>query len=67
MTEFVEMRWLCKLCQVEWSSTGEDHGPCWNQEPGEDHSDHIVETFEVPAWAMGYTHLQNLYRDREAS
>lgn len=57
------MRWICTKCQVEWSTTGADHGPCFNCEK----ADHVEETFEVPSWAMGYTHLQALYRDREAS
>jgi hypothetical protein len=64
------VRWLCTACQVEWSSTGEDHGPCWNgslMDPPEPHLEFIKETFEVPVWAQGYTHLQAWYRELQAS
>lgn len=44
------VRWLCTACQVEWSTTGEDHGPCWFC----DGVENVKETFEVPWWAWGY-------------
>ena len=44
------MRWHCTACDVEWSSTGADHGPCFNCNSTE----HIEMAFEVPAWAWGY-------------
>jgi hypothetical protein len=41
---------LCEVCQVEWSTPGQDHGPCFCCESTE----HVVLAFEVPAWAWGY-------------
>lgn len=44
------MRWHCTACDVEWTASGRDHGPCFNCE----RTDFVEPAFDVPFWAWGY-------------